>query len=231
MRTGSTGAASPWSQYVPETEFPIGNARTATPARRGAKKRKFYWVDSRVSSRDTGFRLLNKERLFKEGPPIFVPPAGRWCGFREYPERPVFLSDAKLGRIHWDFEVISGYWFISGRMKSVLQEVDSEAFVFLQCDVQMPDGKAAPVRWLCDVIRVLDALDVKQSTIRISTADTGRKVYNFGHGASLTFNESVVGSSHIFRLKYSEPAIFCDEEMKQACKSAKVTGISFHPAD
>jgi Protein of unknown function (DUF1629) len=202
----------------------------ATPARRRPKKRKFYWVHRSVVSRASGFRLLNEERLFKEGPHTFMPPSAQWCGFRQYPERPAFLSDAKLGRIHRDFEVYSGYWFISDRMKSVLQGVDPEAFAFLQCDVRTPGGNDAPVRWLCDVIRILDALDEGRSTAEIGTAESGRKVYRFGLGASLTFNESVVGTSHIFRMKYRESTIFCDDEIKQACKSTRVTGISFYPA-
>jgi Protein of unknown function (DUF1629) len=194
------------------------------------RKRKFYWVDPRFASRASGFELLNGERLFKDGAIILAPPSGQWCGFRDYPERPVFLSDAKRGRIHRDFEVYCGYWFISERMKSVLQGVDPEAFAFLQCDVRLPDGSDAPVHWLCHVIRILDALDEGRSTARIGTADNGGKVYQFGHGANLAFHESVVGTSHIFRVKYRELTIICDDVFKQACKAAKVTGISFHPA-
>jgi Protein of unknown function (DUF1629) len=194
------------------------------------RKRKFYEVDRRVASRASGFELLNGERLFKDGAIILAPPWGQWCGFRDYPERPVFLSDAKRGRVHWDFEVYCGYWFISERMKSVLQDVDPEAFAYLQCDVRLPDGSNAPVHWLCHVIRILDALDEGRSTALIGTADNGRKVYQFGRGANLIFNESVVGDSHIFRMKYRESVIICDEVFKQACKAAKVTGISFYPA-
>jgi hypothetical protein len=195
---------------------------------RALKKRKFYTVGYKIATRVSGFHLLNGGNLFKGGPPTFLPPLGQ-RGFRDYPERPVFLSDVKLGRLHWDIEGYSGYWLISDRMKLVLQGADPEAFAFLQCDVRTPDGKDAPVRWFCDVIRVLDALDEARSAVAIGTADDGSRVYNFGYGASLTFNESVVGNSHIFRMKYNESTIVCDEAFKQACKSANVVGISFQP--
>jgi len=202
--------------------------KSSTSVRRVIKKRKFYAVGYKIATRVSGFHLLNGDNLFKGGPPTFLPPLGQ-RGFSDYPERPVFLSDAKLGRLHWDIEEYSGYWLISDRMKSVLQGADPEAFAFLQCDVRTPDGKDAPVRWFCDVIRVLDALDEGRSAVKIGTADDGSKVYNFGYGASLTFNESVVGNSYIFRMKYSASTIICDEAFKQACKSANVVGLSFQP--
>lgn len=227
LRQGAGGGihASPARDSEPKS------AGAETSARDRRKKRIFYRVHRRVVSRASGFRPLNEERLFKDGPHTFMPPPAQWCGFRQYPERPVFLSDAKLGRTHRDFEVYSGYWFISDRMKSVLQGVDPEAFAFLQCDVRTPDGNDAPVRWLCDVIRILDALDEGRSTAEIGTAESGRKVYHFGYDATLLFNESVVGTSHIFRMKYREPTIVCDDQIKQACKSAKLTGISFRPVE
>jgi hypothetical protein len=138
----------------------------------------------------------------------------------------VFLSDPKLGRTYRDFEGYSGYWFISDRMKSVLEKIDKEAFAFLRCDVQSSGGQELPGRWLCDVIRVLDALDEEKSTARIGIADDGSKVYRILGTEKLIFREEVVGQFHVFRMKYHE-AVICDDEMKRACKSAQITGISF----
>jgi len=153
---------------------------------------------------------------------------------RDFPEAPIFLADAKLGAIHLDFEVHAGYWFISDKMKSVLQEVDPEAFAFLQCHVRSPDGQERPVRWLCDVVRVLDALDEEKSEASsrwygkqlVCVAKDGSKFYSAFHEA-LFFKESVVGNSHIFKMKYSPETVICNEEMRQACKLAQLSGISF----
>jgi hypothetical protein len=174
--------------------------------------------------------LLNGERLFNEGPSTFVPPQGQ-LAFRDYPEAPVFLSDLKLGRTDRDFEGYSGYWLISDRMKSALEATDSEAFAFLRCDMRSPDDLERPVRWLCDVVRILDALDEQRSAARIGVADDGSKVYLILGRERLIFKESVVGESHIFRMKYRNSLIICDEEMRRACKSAGLTGISFYPTE
>jgi hypothetical protein len=104
----------------------------------------------------------------------------------DFPEAPVFLCDAKLGRIHWDFELDAGYWFISDKMKSVRQAVDQEAFAFLQCHVRSFDGQERPVRWLCNVVRILDALDEEKSEVRIGVSSSGSKIY-FLSGGKLVF--------------------------------------------
>ena len=200
----------------------------STPSR--VMRRKFYAVSSKATSRAGGFRLLNGERFFSGGPPIFVPPPGQ-RGFRDYPEAPVFLSDPKLGRTHWDFEGNSGYWFISDRMKSVLEKVDGEGFVFLRCEMRSRDGQSLPARWLCDVIRVLDALDEEKSAVRIGVADDGSKVYRLIGRQKLIFKEEIVRRCHVFRLKFNSRYIVCDDELKRACKSAEVIGILFQSTD
>jgi len=191
-----------------------------------AKKRKFYIMTRMVVSRASGFELLNERTLFQGGPPIFTSPPGR-RGFREYPEVPVFLSDSRLGRTHRDFEEYHGYWFISDRMKSVLECVDPTAFEFLKCSVQLTDGREGPQRWLCDVVRVLDALDEEQSEITIRTASDGTKVYNLFGGENFVFKEDEVGHHHVFRMMYCESTVICDEEMRRACKAAKLAGVRF----
>jgi hypothetical protein len=192
---------------------------------RGVKKRKFFIVKNRVASQAPGFELLNGSRLFG-GPGTFWPPDGR-RGFRDYPERPVFLADAKEGRLHWDLEEYSGYWFISEKMKSVLDATDPEAFAYLQCEVRNPVGEPQPVRWLCDVVRVLDALDEAQSEAKVSAATDGSKIYLPVYNSKLIFRESIIGDSHIFRMKYAVQTIICDEESRNGCKAADLKGLSF----
>jgi hypothetical protein len=187
-------------------------------------KRAFYSVATARGSRGAGFRLLNGPELFRGGPPIFVPPPRR-RGFRDYAEAPVFLADPRLGRIDRDFEIDTGYWFISDRMKSVVEGVDPDAFAFLQCKVQLRDGSEGPARWLCDIVRVLDAVDEENSDVRIGTADDGSKYYSFCK--NLRFRDDVVGSSHIFRLAYLQSSLVCDDEIRRACIKAELTGLRF----
>jgi Protein of unknown function (DUF1629) len=191
-----------------------------------SKTRKFYLIRTRTVSRASGFQVLNGDKLVKErGSAAFLPPP--MVPLQDYLERPAFLANAKLGRIHRDFEILSGYWFVSEKMKAVLQAVDREAFALLECDIRSPDGSRQPVRWLCDVVRVLDAVDEAQSTVKFGVADNGSKYYRLDGKAKLVFKDSVVGGAHIFRMKYFEPRIICDEELKRACKLADLKGISF----
>jgi hypothetical protein len=192
----------------------------------GSKTRKFYIIRTRTASRASGFKLSNGDKLVKErGSAAFLPPP--MVPLQDYLERPAFFANAKLGRIHRDFEIFAGYWFVSEKMKAILQAVDREAFALLKCDIRSPDGSRQPNRWLCSVVRVLDAVDEGQSTVKVGIADNGRKYYRMGGGDKLVFKESVIGGAHIFRMKYLEPAIICDEELKRACKLADLKGISF----
>ena len=188
-------------------------------------RRRFYAVRFQVGPRGSGFRLSNDERLFSSGGPLtFVRPPGQ-RGFRDYPETPVFLADSKLGRTHRDFEGYSGYWFISDRMKATIERVDPDGFAFLQCKVQLRDGSEGPVHWLCDIVRVLDAVDHENSDVEIRTADDASKYYRFS--GTIRFRSDVVGSAHIFRLEYLRSTWACDEVLRRACIEAELTGLLF----
>jgi hypothetical protein len=198
-----------------------GSSGTVPGAGR-VKKRKFHIVTNSIVSRASGFELLNERTLL----PFLKPPPGR-RGFRDYPETPVFFCDPRAGRTNWDFEEYCGYWFISDRMKKILEQFDHTAFAFLRCKVQLPDGTEGSLRWLCDVVHVLDALDEEKSGITISTASDGSKFYAFFGGESLIFKEDAVGPHHIFRMMYRESKVICDGEMRSVCKAARLVGISF----
>ena len=173
-----------------------------------------------------GFRLLNRGRIFPPERPAFWRPEGQ-RGFGDYPEAPAFVADRKLGPVHRDFQVYYGFWFVSERMKSFLQALDPEAFTFLRCDIQSPDGQELPSRWLCDVVRILDALIEQKSAVEIGVADDGSKIYRQIGLPKFFFKESVVGNCHAFRMKYAVSEIICDEEFKLAFTAAGMTGISF----
>lgn len=176
-------------------------------------------MDTKMNvSRASGYELQNP-------PTVFFPLKQR--GLSHYPKVPVFRADPRRGRLHWDLEILADYWFVSDRMKSVIERVDPAAFAFLRCKVQFPDGTDAPVRWLCDVVRVVDALDEEKSTIRIRTSTDGSKVYNFSGDVNLIFKEDAVGPHHVFRMMYYESTTICDEKIKLACKAANLTGLHF----
>jgi hypothetical protein len=196
---------------------------------RKAKARKFYIVSLDYRTRSApGWRMENLARL-EGGRRGLSPPVGQ-RGFVQYPEPPRLLIDKSLGRAPRDFEIYHGYWLVSDRMKSVLEKIDPEAVAFVKCETHYGDGRAGPVSWLCDVLRILDAVDEEKSRLKIQRDPQDRKWYSFLGGANLFFREEIVGSTHIFRLRYSSSTIICDESFKAACKEASLKGIGFSDA-
>ncbi len=192
------------------------------------KARKFYKMnpDFRVGG-VPGWKLENEEFIKPKGVVIFARDSNR-PGFPDFPQPPRFVIDEKLGRSPRDLEEY-GYWVVSDRMKRVLEEIDPRALAFVRCDVHRRSGEPGPVHWLCDVLPILDAVDETASKVRIE-CDADRKVYNLMGGASLIFKENIVEGHHIFRLTPLRTAIFCDNQIRDACKAAGLKGITFHDA-
>jgi len=151
--------------------------------------------------------------------------------------RAPFVFDKSMGSLPYDLEPYYRWWLISDRTKAVLERVDPEAFVFVPCDVRLPHGRYhGPDYWLCDVVRILDALDESQSrlSIRIEndvrSLNFGKNVYMAMPGSKLIFKEAEIGKAHIFRMAHSEADVICDEDLKDACKSAGLKRIRFSDA-
>jgi Protein of unknown function (DUF1629) len=73
-------------------------------------------------------------------------------------------------------------------MKLVFQAIDQDAFAFLQCNIRSFDGQERAVRWFCNVIRIIDALDEEKPEVRIAVARDGSKIYFYSPG-DLVFKE------------------------------------------
>jgi len=182
-----------------------------------------------------GYLLENLLSLAPDEKALLSPPGRR--GFRDYPEMPRFLFDKSVGRLPQDLEEFHAYWLVSDRTKSVFEAVDPAAFAFLACDVRLPSGDYdGPPYWLCDVVRVLDALDEEQSRLQIGIreskaySDFGKKYYSLAGGRELVFRDDAIGDAHVFRMEYLLPTVICDQTMKDACKAARLKGIKFDDA-
>jgi hypothetical protein len=198
---------------------------TATKRVPKPKARKFYKMDPDFGLGGApGFRIENKPNLLL-GRRILGPEPGQ-RGFPKYPEPPRLLFDKKLGRPPRDLELCSEYWLISDRMKTVLEAVDQAGFAFARCEVRLRGGEPGPAYWLCDVVRVLDAVNEMASRLRIYD-EQGHKTYSLVGGASLIFKEDVIGSAHIFRIAHAKSVVICDQHLKDSCKAAGLKGISF----
>jgi hypothetical protein len=195
---------------------------------RKAKPRKFYAVDLDYRIRTPpGWKMENLALLANGGPVLFAPP-GR--GFPKYPEPPRFLIDKSLGRAPVDWELFHDYRIVSDRMKVILERLDRSGVAFVKCEMHYRDGSAGPIYWLCDVIRILDAVDESKSRLRIIYDAPDHKIYDLMGGGGFVFKEEVVGSAHIFRPRFYWVEIICDQSIKDACKDAGLKGMSFRDA-
>jgi hypothetical protein len=198
---------------------------SAVAKRPRARKRRFYRIgpDWRVGGKP-GYWLEDESIL----PPyeVFRLPASI--------VRPTFVFDKSVGSLPYDLEPYYHWWLISDRTKAVFEGLDPEAFVFVPCYIRVPHGSYhGPDYWLCDVVRVLDALDEAQSRLIIRIEDNarslnyGKKIYVAMPGSKLVFTEAAVGKVHIFRMAHSEAVVICDQDLKDACKSAGLKRVRF----
>jgi hypothetical protein len=199
--------------------------RDAVEKRQGkARARRFFVVGLNFRfQKAPGWKIENLAALTGGGDVLIAPP-GR--GFVCFPEPPRLLIDKSLGRVPMDWELYHDYWLASDRMKILLEALDLEGVRFVKCETRYRDSRAAPIYWLCDVVRLLDAVDEDKSVLKIEYPTPDRKVYNLMGRSSLFFKEDVVGAAHIFRLHFY-PMIVCDQMVKDACKEAGMRGIGF----
>lgn len=193
------------------------------------KARKFYLMGLSCRGGKVGWKMENEATLLM-GKLALIPPPGQ-RGFPDFPELPHLVFDKALGRRPpRDLERYHDHWLVSDRMKAVLQRLDPDGVTFVKCLSRANRGSVAHDYWLCDVLRILDAVDEQNSRLRIEINSTGYKWYSLMGGASLRFREEIVGSAHIFRLRFSISHVVCDQTMKDACKDAGLKGIAFHDA-
>ncbi|MCC4600202.1 DUF1629 domain-containing protein [Xanthomonas melonis] len=161
-----------------------------------------------------GVVFENEKALRPAGRGIIRPTDG---GFPPLKEAPRLRYDESRGRMPNDLQGgFSGYWLTSDPLKKLLESIDSEGFEFVPCDFILEDGSQGPAHYLCDVARVIDAIDEHASTVKVLTEGYSKgKYFDLTGGASLAFNKEVIASAHVFRTPYTADA-FCDRFLRDA---------------
>ncbi|MBV6812168.1 DUF1629 domain-containing protein [Xanthomonas axonopodis pv. phyllanthi] len=175
-------------------------------------------LDSRIPGRGHGVVFDNEKELITPPKRSLRPWEG---GIPPLRERPRLVYDPQKGDMPQHLEgTFSGYWIVSNQLKNVFEQIDPHAFEFAEADFFLVDGTSGPSYYLCDVVRVLDAVDEANSDLKIERGDdyVNGKAYNFSGGASLAFRKDVIGSAHIFRLAHSF-SVFCDRTMLDAIRA------------
>ena len=193
-----------------------------------SKPRQFFLMGWHWTNVANGIELLNEERLLRAGRTRLLIDRGN-PGFGHLTEAPRLQLTAYALKNLRDLAIVKGYWLVSERMKSILFERDPEAFDFALCELIDHNGTTGPARWLCDVMRVVDALDESASNVGIDHFENGEKRYNINRSPRrLVFQDDAVGPVHIFRMAHLEGQIVCDGILRNDCKSLK--GIYFEHA-
>jgi hypothetical protein len=193
--------------------------------KRQSEGRKFYKVSIKSGGGRIGLELENKAAIIPTGRYVLIPPPGQ-RGFPVFEETPCFVFDKRRGRMPRDLEEFHDYWLVSDRMKRVLEAVDAEGIAFEKCETRVPTGESGGDYWLCDVLRIIDAVDEAASNLKIEW-DRGHKIYSLMGGANLVFDKSAVGPAHVFRMAHLEASVICDSLFKTKCNAAGLKGIDF----
>ena len=191
-----------------------------------------FGPESESNRRFRGAHLENIQQLQVAPRLILRPDAG---GFPPLNEVPRVVLDPSEGPAPRDLEGgFGGYWLVSEGLQRAMSVVDPEAFAFVECEVRLADGSAGPRRFLCDVVREVDALDEEASQLRIKVDDdyVRGKFYSLGGGARLVFKRDILAGAHVFLTPFN-PSAFCDRTFRSAVQAAGisldagVSGISF----
>jgi hypothetical protein len=149
--------------------------------------------------------------------------------FPDYVQTPKFLIAKKFGRAPRDLEEIVPYWIVSGAMRSLLERVDPEAVEFRPCATVLPSGEPGPEYWLCTVSRAfVGAVDLERSeNLDVGRGPNGRTSLTMNLNTKLAFHSDVLNGAHLFRVAEMGSRAFCDQFMKDACKTAGLAGVRF----
>lgn len=189
--------------------------------------------DMRRGSPGHGVVFDNVRELLTAPRVVLRPKQG---GFPPLREKPRLVYCSKNGAPPQDLEGgMSGYWMVSDRLRRVMEDVDPEAFAFIDVDYRELDGGSVGGYSLCDVTRTLDALDESASKLHIEVSDDfeAGKFYDLTGEISLVFRPEILSGAHVFRLAF-HGGVFCDREFKEAVEAAgiysakKSNGIWFY---
>jgi Protein of unknown function (DUF1629) len=158
-------------------------------------------------------------------------PRGPWL-LAELTETPRFLLiSKKRGRPPRDLESMDGVFLVSPAMKAVLEAVDPDACEFVRCETVLPSGELGRETWLCAITRAfVGAVDEQGSVdLGIRSGPNGLPGYSMRSDTKLCFIREIVGNAPLFHIAEMASYVFCDQSVRDACKTAGLTGILFRP--
>jgi hypothetical protein len=210
------------------------------PKAQSPSKPVYYFMHMDYRARPAGYEVENAARLQEDGQGLEAyPPWPDGYGhlpnhpwrFPTYIETPRLRLDKKLGRPMRDLEGIGAFWFVSAGMKAVLEKIDPAACEFRKCETVLSSGDPGPETWLCSITRILLGADVidcdATEGLTLRKKPNGFLDYGVYPIMKLRFKRRAIGSAHLFRILEMGDPVFCDQDLKSACKDSGLKGIAF----
>lgn len=122
-----------------------------------------------------------------------------------------------------------GMWFVSDRLKQLLEQIDPQAFEFVATQVDYSKfDEPGPAYWLCNLTRQLDCIDDEKSKVTFQT-QVDFKAYDLL--IDVKMRPEVVGDAHAFRLVHQHTTWIVDDILVQAMTAAKIRAWRFEPLE
>ena len=173
--------------------------------------------------------LANAAAFRTSGGALLFGPRAIERGFENWTEIPRLVIGKDNGSPLRDFEQKAGLWLISPAVREMFEELDPGAFDFRACIVEHADGSPGPQRWLCDITRVIDALDEEASDVRVVIERNNHRYYSFSQPKKMVFKSHLIEKYLFFRMKFAADCAVCAEEIKLEFKARGFKGASFDP--
>jgi len=219
----------------PESQCSVYIFKNGIESRMSVTKAKTQGIYLLDSSGTYGWDFANYERLQTNGKytglginfgPESWPddmlhlPRGPWR-IPDYDETPKLVFDPK--RKLKDIYAVDYFYFISDKMKDLLEEVAPNSCEYALCETEFKNGKPGPRIWQCSTITSYrNAVDLERSEIRVSRYGT----YMISGGANWHFLPAVNGT-YLFRLVEFANETLCDQRFKDLCRERGIKGTSF----
>ena len=201
-------------------------------ASRGKKMRmaQYFFISENIVRNPAGLVLLNESNLVLPGMVVFGLKDMRFRGIPKVTEIPSFKHIKKEGPYPRDIERYGSFWIVSKKLKDIFCAFDPDAFDFLECELNANGTSTIGEYWICDVIRVIDAIDEAKSELFVHYVG-GEKHYNFLSSGKISLNEFAVKGHRVFMVDHCWPHVMCDEELVKICKSEKIKNIYFQKVE
>lgn len=126
------------------------------------------------------------------------------------------------------YSIVRNLWLVSNRAKAAFEKCDKGAFAFIQATLQSTGGVVLELDyWLCDVVRLVDALDAERSGLKLDRTGDRPQTLSALAGGEASFRAADLDGIHFFRLATEPGTICCDETGRGAIRAAspKLRGI------